>query len=979
MFNVNISLTQASFSEFAINGHYYTSPNSQKPPPTISESFSYSDSLPEPVSPPELRKRVWAYHNHPYLPFVLNSPFHGAMTSRFATPEQIPLEEDTGGHHLPTNVAKSWKTLEHSCRAAAAALISVFQRNNPKVSLICSIPTNPSEFGYFIAHSSKEKARSALYKSIDAFVILFAYLSFCIAISRTSNDPASASLSDRKPIWLQVLSDRKLKLHPEWLQLLADSPIADFTTGPQRLGAIVNVARCSWLHLVPYMLRANVPVWLYWGVPPAFAQPLIPGALDFAPRSHPLSKAPASSEINVSQPVGPRVPSGHGGSGQLLGETWKEFMTRQNLRRKAKLQKENSEHRRMRESREMSSAKKSCPGKKGPSVFVWEVDGGVWTRSLITRGQVEGYWDSYRSSQKIFNSIDNCWDLCEEFDEGTAGEVEDDSDDDDVYPNRRKQVPGHLQPQPPTPILSEIGTSGDVPDCPSMVVDPPRNLEVPIPPSVSTPAQVAASSHDLPHRDDSDCMLVDSSHDLGAPTPPLPAQVAALSHDLLHPNPRDASDFPSMPVDSPRDLVAPTPLTQVTASSHDPPPSNSQSMSVDSPRDLAAPTPPTASTPAQIVTSSRDLVDSPCDLVAPTPPAQVAVLSCDPLHPNSQFEGNFVSADEDDEDDPSPYDASKQDVLNAYKFVALDLEKMPITTFEDFVYYRYGFSLNENLYTGIPASFKGEKRDFRSEFEVCRAVGGQNLDTSGADLTAIEDFLSILAAGISFKDVPGKYWDLSPLGRNPIVNLTRVFISIEVKQLTNLEECHYIIRPRFLHPSRDTPWAVSVDPMTALECIRRGLGPHTIDIANFLITHGVRFRAIQPISESESQHSPTLPNRLPCRYLGHRPDEYSFDLADFAGYEALRDSFLRSQPHGPLALREGGIIARLAREVLPYSNGLSGPSSEALSRSGHHAQFVCNDQIYVEDEFSEDELGLICGTYVISTKTKGGENIFSFN
>ena len=161
--------------------------------------------------------------------------------------------------------------------------------------------------------------------------------------------------------------------------------------------------------------------------------------------------------------------------------------------------------------------------------------------------------------------------------------------------------------------------------------------------------------------------------------------------------------------------------------------------------------------------------------------------------------------------------------------------------------------------------------------------------------------------------------------------------------------------------------------MTALECIRRGLGPHTIDIANFLITHGVRFRAIQPISKSPD--SPTPPNRPPCRYLGYRPVKYSFDLADYAGYEALRDSFLRSQPHGSLALREGGIIARLAREVLPNSNGLSGPSSEALS--GHHARFICDDQVYVEDEFSEAELGLICGTYVIgAADAKGGMRIF---
>jgi hypothetical protein len=78
-------------------------------------------------------------------------------------------------------------------------------------------------------------------------------------------------------------------------------------------------------------------------------------------------------------------------------------------------------------------------------------------------------------------------------------------------------------------------------------------------------------------------------------------------------------------------------------------------------------------------------------------------------------------------------------------------------------------------------------------------------------------------------------------------------------------------------------------------------------------------------------------------------------------------------------LREGGIIARLAREVLPNSNALSGPS-EALS--GHRARFIYGDEIYVDDSFVEVELWLICGTYVLGnpslTPNARGGNDFSF-
>src|SRR5271156_647664 len=502
-------MTQASFSEFVIDGHHYTSPNQQKSPPIV--SFSDSESLPDDVSPTQLRRRVWALQNHPYLPFILNSPFHGVISSRLATPpDQIHIEEDSYGFHLPDDVAKSWKTLEQSYRAAAEALRSYFILCYPKTSLVCVTPNKPSEFGYFVAHSSEEKARSALSKSLDGFVILFAYLSFLIALVRSPDDPPKvSSTTTKKPRWLETLSHRRNRLHPQWIQLLADSPIADFTTGPQRLGAIVNVARCSWMHLVPYMLKANVPIWLYWGVPPAFAQPLDDKALYFAPRSHPQARVQTLPGTKTSQPVASSVPSAttRGGPGQLPGETWKEFLIRQNCRRKERLKKENDAQRQVREGHEMQAAKKKCPGKKGPSVYIWEDDDGAWSRTLLTRGQVDGDWGNYRNSQRIFNSIDNCWDLCYEFDKGPLGEVDDSEDSgDEFYPDRQKKVPG------PTPFSSGVRRSGDDSDGPSMLVNHPNNPEAPTPDSVFIPAQVAASSRHLPHpnpRDASESMHLD--------------------------------------------------------------------------------------------------------------------------------------------------------------------------------------------------------------------------------------------------------------------------------------------------------------------------------------------------------------------------------------------------------------------------------------------------------------------------------------
>lgn len=263
---------------------------------------------------------------------------------------------------------------------------------------------------------------------------------------------------------------------------------------------------------------------------------------------------------------------------------------------------------------------------------------------------------------------------------------------------------------------------------------------------------------------------------------------------------------------------------------------------------------------------------------------------------------------------------------------------------------------------------KKKMHRFRSWTEICRAVGGQELESLALDHVAIEHFLSILAGCKShpLRDVPGKYWDLSPLGRNPIAGLANVKITIVEMQFTANKEYFISPLPCFLSSGRDTSWSLSVDSMTALECIRRGLGPDIVDVANFLVTHGVRFRTYQHIKNFSN---PEIPPASQGRYHGIRPVGYSFDLADFAGYEVLRDSFLRSQPHGPLALREGGIVARLAREVLPDSNALSGPSSEALG--GRRARLVCEGRpgIYVEDDFWDDEIQLICGTYALTNDT----------
>ena len=84
--------------------------------------------------------------------------------------------------------------------------------------------------------------------------------------------------------------------------------------------------------------------------------------------------------------------------------------------------------------------------------------------------------------------------------------------------------------------------------------------------------------------------------------------------------------------------------------------------------------------------------------------------------------------------------------------------------------------------------------------------------------------------------------------------------------------------------------------MTTLECICQRLGPHTTDIAEFPITQGIPFSIIQRMTSIPS----------PCTPL-----------------------CIKSSGHAALCTM-GGIVARLAQEIIPISATLLRPSPDAL-------------------------------------------------
>ena len=129
------------FLFFELGGQFYTYSNQKDDSPTF--NVSYSEPLPNDAPPSELPKRVWALEFFPCPSFLLFSPLHGVMTSRFAIPlEQIPLVDGK----LDTNFGKMLQSLGRlSNHLAVRSLWSFvcYMKSIPKSLWIVQSRPNP--------------------------------------------------------------------------------------------------------------------------------------------------------------------------------------------------------------------------------------------------------------------------------------------------------------------------------------------------------------------------------------------------------------------------------------------------------------------------------------------------------------------------------------------------------------------------------------------------------------------------------------------------------------------------------------------------------------------------------------------------------------------------------------------------------------------------------------------------------------------
>src|SRR5882724_6978676 len=403
------SQSQKNFRErpsvFVKSGMIFSSPNVSSLPTIPSQpGVCFYDSE-ESLNPQLARTVQWSLNAYPQLAYSQATvQFQGPILAHLAhNLNKMPVVPDKTLWRLNSECATSWKCLED-------ALVQISNTLLGEVGVPLPLHFNyfplPSTKGYLQTHSTSEMAMQSAAKSCDMFMPLMAMCSMAISFVNSKDCDAT---------------------NTSWN--LRQSLITQFRLG-LRLGVIVDVSSCQWLNFTPAMLDSHVPIWYYWGnVNPDLTHPTLshanrPSIDQYCPMKYEISSAATAHELTPTSTTqyglasySQELPKPEAGSGQCQGESWQQFFARQDIRHAEMAQRESEIDQQRRKRHKDASAARAYSGKKGPTVFMWtDDDGHGFLRTRVPQGEVNNFWEDFTDSQKKFNSFENKWDLCVEFD-----------------------------------------------------------------------------------------------------------------------------------------------------------------------------------------------------------------------------------------------------------------------------------------------------------------------------------------------------------------------------------------------------------------------------------------------------------------------------------------------------------------------------------------------------------------------------------
>ncbi|KAG6847580.1 hypothetical protein H0H93_007274, partial [Arthromyces matolae] len=290
-------------------------------------------------------------------------------------------------------------------------------------------------------------------------------------------------------------------------------------------------------------------------------------------------------------------------------------------------------------------------------------------------------------------------------------------------------------------------------------------------------------------------------------------------------------------------------------------------------------------------------------------------------------------------------------------------------TAEDRACYRYGFivpSSDSRSISSPPPAVDSKKTNWSSCLEYLGngrwladqldpLIAPPAFKPSTNIQQSICTFFEKLLASQKIDDIPDVLYDLQDtenqlLQDNPAIDLRSETIE-GIK--------HFFIRP---HEPGGVLWEVKLtSAATVLEILRRQWGSSNFfELVHELLDRGISF---QTCIKGPAKPPPPPP-QFQVSGLGYRPKDYKPDELDYLAYVFHRDNFLRT-PRGRAALLKGGIISRLARDVIEYQHVLDGPTCNVFSTG---TMLPSHSGVgYWDDTLNEHEIYLICGVYKVDT------------
>ncbi|KAG6839301.1 hypothetical protein C0991_004046 [Blastosporella zonata] len=267
------------------------------------------------------------------------------------------------------------------------------------------------------------------------------------------------------------------------------------------------------------------------------------------------------------------------------------------------------------------------------------------------------------------------------------------------------------------------------------------------------------------------------------------------------------------------------------------------------------------------------------------------------------------------------------------------------TTWSNAAYFKYGFNEEYPAKPPVVALDPSVVRKFLGD-------GKWEAKLSGTPSASMCHFFTYLKASSRIRDIPPSIYDLHQ--DTSAVNGPRKIVT----RLIGQDLDHYVLLPT----TGSEPSCVIViqRAATVVELLRREWPMDFPSMCGNLVDRCIPFRTCIRGPYRAGAMPLSSP---PCASLGRRPQNYKPDQVDFAAYETLRDQFLRS-PRGRLALLAGGLVARLAHDIVPLREVHQGP----LDNVYQDGIFIGKDGTgYYDDVLSAAEINLICGVYRVET------------